>query len=511
MILNMAKGLVISGEFGSILVREKSGKKIELGQLLVAETPEGKILMQVFDLVYGSQLSQQNLELISGLRLEEDNELELMDAKLRNYILSKLKNVLTIKDDKAMAPKTLPNIFSEVRDVTKDDFRFLHSKIKNALFLGDLRSGSKTLDVPIFLDGEKVFTHHILISGTTGRGKSVLMSNLLWNAIDKEYCGMLVLDPHDEYYGRNKPGMKDHAKAKEKVEYYTPRNPPPGCKHLKFNIKQLMPHHFNGVVDWSDPQKQAMYAYYRAYKGEWISSIILEKEIKNVKFFEGTLAVVKRKLMQLLKLDVKEEEIICKGIFDLNFGENTIKDIVKSLEEAKTVIIDTSEFSENVEVLIGSLIACDVLDRYKNYTFEELTKKPAVSIVLEEAPRVLGKEVLEKGHNIFSTIAREGRKFKVGLTAITQLPSLIPRTILANMNTKIILGIEMKPERQALIESAAQDLSTDDRNIASLDKGEAIISSNFARFAIPIKIPFFDSIVKNGKQEYIPSFDGVKQ
>ena len=48
-----------------------------------------------------------------------------------------------------------------------------------------------------------------------------------------------------------------------------------------------------------------------------------------------------------------------------------------------------------------------------------LNDKPVISIVLEEAPRVLGKEVLEAGPNIFSTIAREGREFKVGLTAIT--------------------------------------------------------------------------------------------
>jgi len=103
---------------------------------------------------------------------------------------------------------------------------------------------------------------------------------------------------------------------------------------------------------------------------------------------------------------------------------------------------------------------------------------------------------LEKGPNIFSTIAREGRKFKIGLIAITQLPSLIPRTILANMNTKIILGVEMAPERLSIIESAAQDLSEDNRNIASLDKGEAIVTSNFARFATPIKIPFFSEFIK---------------
>jgi DNA helicase HerA-like ATPase len=142
-----------------------------------------------------------------------------------------------------------------------------------------------------------------------------------------------------------------------------------------------------------------------------------------------------------------------------------------------------------------------------------LGDKPVISVVLEEAPRVLGKEVLESGPNVFSTIAREGRKFKVGLTAITQLPSLIPREILANMNTKIVLGIEMKPERQAIIESASQDLSQDDRNIASLDKGEAIVTSNFMRFAMPIKIPLFEEYIskiqKDNKEEVNTVFEGV--
>jgi DNA helicase HerA-like ATPase len=100
------------------------------------------------------------------------------------------------------------------------------------------------------------------------------------------------------------------------------------------------------------------------------------------------------------------------------------------------------------------------------------------------------------GDNIYSTVAREGRKFKVGLIAITQLTSLIPRPILANMNTKIILGNEMAAERRAIIDSAAQDLSEDDRTIASLDKGEAIVSSNFTKFAVPIQIPLFEKYIE---------------
>ena len=96
------------------------------------------------------------------------------------------------------------------------------------------------------------------------------------------------------------------------------------------------------------------------------------------------------------------------------------------------------------------------------------------------------------------------------MTAITQLPSLIPRTILANMNTKIILGMEMQPERQAIIESSSQDLMDDNRNIASLDKGEAIISSNFVKFATPVKIPLFEDIAKAEKKQNISkNFSGI--
>ena len=36
-------------------------------------------------------------------------------------------------------------------------------------------------------------------------------------------------------------------------------------------------------------------------------------------------------------------------------------------------------------------------------------------------------------------------------------------------------------------------MSKDDRAIASLDKGEAIVTSNFLKFAVPIKIPLFES------------------
>ena len=505
----MTKGQVVSGDFGKIVMRIKTDQEVELGELVVIENNGEKFILQVYDLVYGSQISQQNLEMVAGMSLEEESSFSIMDQNLRNYQLAFLKPILNIGQNSKTCKK-LPAFFTKVREITKEDLSFITTP-KNPLFLGKLRSGSKEMDFNVFLKGKDVLSHHVLIPASTGKGKSNLMSCILWDILKNNYAGMLVLDPHDEYYGRTGLGLKDHPQ-KDRVSYYTPSSPPPGARSLKINLKKLKPEHFQGAISLSDPQKQCIYAYYRKFKEEWISSMLGEKRIEGVHFHEDTISVVKRKLISLLGLELVDEQLYCQGIFDFVAGENTISEICQDLEQGKIVIIDTSYFSGAIEIMIGSLITTEIFEKYKYYKKNgQLDEKPVISIVLEEAPRVLGKKVLEQGSNIFETLAREGRKFKVGLMAITQLPSEIPKNILANMNTKIILGIEMNSERQAVIESSPQDLSQDNRNIAALDKGEALVTSTFTRFAVPIKIPLFEEFVEEGKEEtqFKQSYSGI--
>jgi len=325
---------------------------------------------------------------------------------------------------------------------------------------------------------------------------------------------MLVFDPHDEYFGRKEFGLKDFVDP-NKIVYFTSRIVPPGQRTLKVNLKLLRPDHFD-FLDLSSPQRQVMYLYYKKHKSEWIKALLNSdsSDISSNEVNEMSVSVVKRRLKLILDISVSDSNLICSGTFDETSGTTTISDLISFLESGRLVIVDTSNFSGTTELLLASLITSEVFHKYKDYNTKGLlNNKPVISIVLEEAPRVLGKNILDQGPNIFSTIAREGRKFKTGLVAITQLPSLIPKEILANMNTKIIMGTEMNSERQAIIESASQDLSADSRNIASLDKGEAIISSNFSRFAIPVKIPMFDeSIKKIGKSNSTSknSFSGIK-
>ncbi len=108
----MIKGQVISGEYGKILIRQKANEKIELGELLVGETKDARILMQAINLLYGSQISQQNLELISGMSLEDNEKINFMDADP-----DRLKEILSkrLHMDISVNKKNL----NEFREVTK--------------------------------------------------------------------------------------------------------------------------------------------------------------------------------------------------------------------------------------------------------------------------------------------------------------------------------------------------------------------------------------------------------
>jgi hypothetical protein len=247
----------------------------------------------------------------------------------------------------------------------------------------------------------------------------------------------------------------------------------------------------------------AIKLYYNRFHERWIENVVRGTDVQGIA--PRTLEVLQRKFDNVLGVYLDDEgNIQCRNrVFSDTAGLATTREITKALEDGKKVIVDTSRLLDEAELLIGSIIASGIFYRYQNYKSEgSLEAKPVVSVVIEEAPRVLGAEVLAaRGDNIYSMIAREGRKFKVGLIAITQLTSMIPRTILANMNTKIILGNELATERKAVIDSAAQDLSEDDRTIASLDKGEAIVSSNFTRFAVPVQVPLFENYFQESLKE----------
>lgn len=502
-------GQVVGGEIGDVLIRQQSESSLEIGDLLVVEEKDHAMILQVFGLQYGSQRDGRTLELMSGMDLEEYQNVEFFEPDFENYVLARVKALARVQKDRTVRmPKSIPTFFKKVRMINTDDLDFLQKEDDRSIFVGYIRSGTKVLhNAEVWLDAKKIFSHHVLIPATTGRGKSNLVKTILYRLLDSRGVGALVLDPHNEYYGgRGEVGLKDHPEADQTLVYYTPDKPPPGAYNLTFNLKAIKPDHFEGIVDLSDAQLRTIHEYYLMHRDDWISNIMLNDDSEGAEGKRGqgtkrTMLVLQQKLRQALGIEVDHEQnqvISRHAVFDATLGTRTVDDIVQHIESGHVVVLDTSKLNDKAELIVGSIVVTRILDRYRMAKEQgTLRDKPVATIVIEEAPRVIGMDVLtSKTNNIYATIAREGRKFQVGLTAVTQMCSVIPPTILANMNTKIILGNELRAERQALIDSASQDLSADNHTIASLDRGEAIITSVFVPFALPIQIPYFNDIVR---------------
>lgn len=99
-----------------------------------------------------------------------------------------------------------------------------------------------------------------------------------------------------------------------------------------------------------------------------------------------------------------------------------------------------------------------------------------VLVVLEEAHRYLGEHASELTRTSANRIAREGRKYGIGLLLVTQRPTELPKTALAQVGTLIALRLS-NAEDQGVIRAALPDSVAGLASVLpSLRTGEAIVS-----------------------------------
>ena len=159
------------------------------------------------------------------------------------------------------------------------------------------------------------------------------------------------------------------------------------------------------------------------------------------------------------------------------------------------VLVDIPRMSDRSELFLLSVLSRCILDAYKK---DDQEGRKNCLITIEEAQRVLGT-----GGNIsrFESIAREGRKFGVGLCAITQQPKLIDKQLLSQFNTLVVMGLGDRNDRQQLEESAKQDLSSMDIEIQTLEKGEAVVSTLNIPFPVPARIHRYEDYLRRLEKE----------
>jgi uncharacterized protein len=96
-------------------------------------------------------------------------------------------------------------------------------------------------------------------------------------------------------------------------------------------------------------------------------------------------------------------------------------------------------------------------------------------VVLDEAHRFLPEGIDTAAHRACSRIAKEGRKYGVGLMIVTQRPSDVDPTVLSQCGTMLALRMTNPQDRHAVASAIPDDLGGLTALLPSLRTGEALV------------------------------------
>ena len=360
--------------------------------------------------------------------------------------------------------------------------------------VGELRSGETVVDFEVGIPGSSLASH-VGIFATTGMGKSNLMKVIAAGVMRLPgVYGLLVIDPHGEY----RHELARHPWASQRLRTYAAR-PLPNTSRLRISLAELTVDDLRTAYEWSRPQEEALFELERHYGGDGLSWLLEFSHLDDLAGFRdvelggrialNTLQVVHRRARRIVELPCVAADP------NVSVGGAVLRD----LQEGKVVLVDVSGLGSTEEVLVASFLTRKVLDEWSSAYLEqpELHERlPVVAIALEEAQRVLSAS-RDRESNVFPRVAREGRKFKVGLCAVTQQPKLLDDELLSQFNTFFVLGLADEKDRNILRASSKQDISALGPEIQTLMPGECLVANLEAPFAVPAKVHLYDDVVRS--------------
>ena len=413
----------------------------------------------------------------------------------RSEILARIAETSLIgilKDNQILPPKKIPNHLSPVFIPAVEEMKWI--AISGDVEVGNLRAemrGKGT--IPIKLNSEIMVKKHLFVAAMTGSGKTVTVKTIIAGLYKTGKFGILIFDVHGEYAYSRMQGEKIKTRglrelSQEDVVVYGLDNK--ADKKLIINYRNLSLSDLYNFYDWSGPQREALEIIFGDESHKESGNHPLDYILKSTSgtinreyhIHEAPANVIIRRVKQILK-----------GGFDFVTGKdclNIYEAILEDLSKKKIVIIDFTHLSEKSENIIINVLSRRILNNNKWKT--QRNQNPTnIFIVLEEAQRFLDPaENQNKG--VMRELVREGRKFGVGLGAVTQIPRFFDERILSQFNTYIILKLSNSSDRNILEGGSPQNISDMFTEIATLYPGEAVIVGEAIPLALPVKIHLFD-------------------
>jgi DNA helicase HerA-like ATPase len=156
----------------------------------------------------------------------------------------------------------------------------------------------------------------------------------------------------------------------------------------------------------------------------------------------------------------------------------------------KISILDFSDVPSEIMVSIAGTLLNIVYDAlFWGQNLSVGGKQQPLLIVLEEAHNYLKAGENSIASRTVQKIAKEGRKYGVGLMLVTQRPSELDETVLSQCGTIVALRMNNNKDRSHVRDAIQDELQTMVDLLPSLRTGEAIISGEAVK--IPSRVQFY--------------------
>lgn len=377
-------------------------------------------------------------------------------------------------------------------------------------------------DAEAWLDGNKFFQRHAVVVGSTGSGKSWSVARLLEQVSELEAANALVFDIHGEYRSMNTEGFRHYKVAGPNDQ---PDDKTIYLPYWLLTYEEML----SMLLDRSDSNapNQAMmfsntvlkykeemlrendlfdeYASFTLdspipYKMEAVIDYLNEKDTEMVQGarsekqgpFNGKLT----RFIQRLNSKISDKRLSflfepSENLLQMTYLDEIIEKLIgcESKVQKGVKIIDFSEVPSDILPLIIGLVT-RIIFSIQQWT--EKDNRHPIALFCDEAhlyiPSNATNNIDATANQTFERIAKEGRKYGVGLVVISQRPSEVNRTVLSQCNNFVALRLTNIEDQNVVKRLLPDSLGNFAELLPILDIGEALVVGDSSLLPSRIKI-----------------------
>lgn len=417
--------------------------------------------------------------------------------------------------DFTTAVRKLPTVSYHARHLNQGEIaNILNRTNQNGIDIGYLCIGEDyNTDNKIKFDVSKLREKRTMVFAQSGFGKTNLMKVLIYNTIADTKYGKLIFDLNGEYYQKSTRNyglgdIEDTYVKNNLVVYSDKKLSETDRFNYKGTVRINMHKHLSigDVLNYSTGFSEVMKSFLLYLEDEQaedffqnINSYANDPQQLHIKYPDfwkdkdksagKTIGAIKKRLSFLI-----DES---KGLHSQQ--SRLVEDVFEALKQGKTVIIDLSLRDSFEASIISNIFVRKLFENNKReYTNVDSNQKGVINTVvfIEEAQNVLSEDFVRTNANPFVRLAKEGRKFGLGLVAVTQRPSAISEEIRTQAENFFVFYMGNTRDVKALSESNINYSGVISRFIQSETiAGNLYMVSANQSFALPLRVVEFEKLV----------------